>query len=82
MNQNTVIAVLLVQFHCVHYGVVLNYVNPQISGLSNPLKHTRTRKNLREDLDVLVNRIHVQYKGFKTTSWRAERALLGREGLF
>ena len=46
MNQNTVIAVFMVQSHCVHYGVVLNYINPQISGLSNPLKHTRRRKNL------------------------------------
>ena len=35
-----------IQFRCVHYGVVLNYINPQISGLSNPLKHTRRRKNL------------------------------------
>ena len=36
----------MVQFHCVHYSVVLNYVNSQISGRFNPLKHTRRRKNL------------------------------------
>lgn len=39
-------AVLMVQFDSVHYGVVLNYTNPQISGLCNPPKHTRRRKNL------------------------------------